>query len=857
MDIVVPGRGPIKAKVMLVGEAPGEEEAESGRPFVGRAGREQDAYLRAAGLHRSQIYMTNLVKTYVSGSPDPTPAMIEHWTGRLIQEVATIQPRFIITVGRFATRFFLGPDADMDFVHGIPHAVRADLGLGGTVLPCYHPAFGFYDDDTRPLIQFDYLRAGAAISGKLALTPPFDAYPDPVYIDIDMPFDGWDFDVAAMDTEGIPGAEWSLQVCTEPGTGLVFRKSSPYFTRNMASLQRYIDGRDPTIVVHNGMYDIEMSRLMGLDLFDARLFDTMYAAYLLRVEPQGLKPLAYRWAGMRMASYVDTVGQVGLEKQLDYLGRVLETAWPRPEPRVELGNDGTARLYTPQPVWQRVESILNDYYSGLKVVDPFKRWKAVDREVRRPVEAALGPMPIGTLDDIPLDQAIYYAGRDPDATLRAYYRLVPALKAQGLTDLMADGMAVLPVFEEMQASGMRANRIYFETLRDRMEAVMSGLQSRISAKYNGGRPFNPNATAQVATLMRRRGLRGEKRTGKGAMSTSKKSIEHLRYSDPAIADVIDWREHAKIRDSFCNPVIEILDDRPTARIRTTIKTTRVASRRISASDPNLTAIPVRNELGLAVRDGFVAEEGCSLGSWDLSQIEMRYMAHVSRDPLLVKFFTEKNPITGKDSDVHAETAARIFGINIQDVKEMEHRYPAKRAGFGIITNIQGPGLLDQLRMFGCTGWDEKSCDNLIREWLKVYRGVADFLGACRNEVRQNGMVRDVWGHIRYLPGVWSEDSRVKAEAERAASSHKIQGGAQGMIQRSMAWVKPYVRGLASAGATCRWILQIHDELILEFQDDLWETMDPLIREGLIEHSMKLIVPVKCSGNRAKSWGKLK
>ena len=78
-----------------------------------------------------------------------------------------------------------------------------------------------------------------------------------------------------------------------------------------------------------------------------------------------------------------------------------------------------------------------------------------------------------------------------------------------------------------------------------------------------------------------------------------------------------------------------------------------------------------------------------------------------------------------------------------------------------------------------------------------------------------------------------------------------------MIQRSMAWVKPYVRGLASAGATCRWILQIHDELILEFQDDLWETMDPLIREGLIEHSMKLIVPVKCSGNRAKSWGKLK
>jgi DNA polymerase-1 len=188
---------------------------------------------------------------------------------------------------------------------------------------------------------------------------------------------------------------------------------------------------------------------------------------------------------------------------------------------------------------------------------------------------------------------------------------------------------------------------------------------------------------------------------------------------------------------------------------------------------------------------------------------------------------------------------------------MEHRYPAKRAGFGIITNIQGPGLLDQLRMFGCKGWTENKCDELITEWLKIYKGVAQLLKDCVREVQQNGMVRDEWGHIRYLPGVWSEDRKVRGEAERAASSHKIQGGAQGMIQKSMIWAKPIIRALQVDEPRLKWILQIHDELILEGPEDLMrDVVDPVIREALTEHSKKLVVPVKCSGSLGKTWGEL-
>jgi len=353
------------------------------------------------------------------------------------------------------------------------------------------------------------------------------------------------------------------------------------------------------IPIHNAMFDIEMCRNMGIDLFGAALWDTMYAAYITCIEPQGMKPLARRWCGMKMRSYEETVGEAGLHKQEAYLLSVIEMMpWPKPDPRVEYNNDGTADLYTPQPVERRAEAILKDLYAGKlskkgEPTDPYARWKKVDRDLKRMVEARLGPMPIGTLGDIPPNEATYYASRDPDATLRLYGRMAPALEEQGLTKLMAAGMEVLPVFEEMQASGMPASRSYFEQLRDDMWVRMCELQERIQNKHFGGKPFNPASPDQVIELMKRRKLKGQKSTNTGKVSTAKKSIEHLRYEDEAIADVIDWREHQKIKDGFCTPILSrIPDGVEISPIRTSIKTTRVATRRISASDPNLPRCPL-------------------------------------------------------------------------------------------------------------------------------------------------------------------------------------------------------------------------------------------------------------------------
>lgn len=879
--IEVGARGPINAKVMAIGEGPGEQEAMSGRPFEGRSGKELQRYLEAGGLSFWSMRITNLNKEYTPGNPSPTDAQIAFYTPRLLNEISITNPDYILAIGAYATRFFLGQGVYMEGVHGVPH-----LWQGRVVIPCYHPAGGFYDDEMRAYIARDYWMAGQIINGRIPLNIVTDDYPDPIYLDVtgaDLEDIITSYDpstTGAFDTEGIPGAEWSIQISMEEGTGYVLRKDQPDFRRGVMAILRHFTplGREqeswPTLVVQNLMYDYEMVAGMGMDFFDANVFDTRYALYILRTEPQALKVAARRWCGMEMEDYNEVVGPIGLEKQLAYLACILETSWPKPDSRVKKSNDGTAKLYTPQPVEKRATAILSDYYSEKldkegQRTDPHARWKQVDPILRRMVEKQLGPMPIGTLADIPLDNAVYYAGRDPDATLRLYNRIRPVLEARHLLPLMNDGNQVLPIFEEMQRTGMYASRAYFERHFDKMDEACDKLQSFISHRFYGGQPFNPNSPPKVAAMMRRRGLEGEKRSKKtGFMSTGKKSIEHLRFVDECMGAIIDWREHEKMRDGFDKPIITRLEEMDVShgRIRTSINPYKVVSRRISSSDPNLTAIPVRNELGLEIREGFVAEEGNYLGSWDLSQIEMRYMAHVSRDPLLCQFLREGR-------DVHSETASRIFGISLRsstnpdpverfqeiyaDIQEMEHRYPSKRAGFGIITNIQGAGLYDQLRMFGCPGWSVDKCDALIREWLKVYKGVDAFCKDAMKEAHATGAVRDVWGMERPLPGVYSDDPKVVAEAERAASSMKIQGGAQGMIQRSMIWLKPYLRGLQQAGARVKWVLQIHDEIILEFQEDLWETLDPLVVEALTEHSLKLIVPVKAKGSYAKSWGKLK
>lgn len=866
---VVLGAGRLPNPVLLVGEAPGKDEAKRGRPFVGKAGREQEWYLRRHRLSSSLWYKTNVVKEYRKGNPDPTPSQIREWSPVLESEIAECRPDLIVAVGRFAARWFLGDSVDLEMVHGLPHRAGAfdpsRSGRAGSaiVLPIYHPALGFYDNDARSIIDWDYQQVAAVIE-KIGRGETVEVVEDTTRERLYLDVSGKEFSaivdslpsdtVLGLDTEGSPDNPWCLQISDREGCGYALRYSRPDFDLGISALRRIAD-RGALFVIHNAMFDLEMCRRMGLDLFHARVWDSMYAAYLLRIEPQGLKPLAWRWCGMRMRQYFDVVGDAGAEKQVDYLCEVVSRIWPKPEPRAVLSNDGTAKMYTPWSIERRARKILEDWGGDSEETDIGSRWASLDQDLKEIVEREIGPMPVGTLEDVPLTESIDYSVRDSDAARRLYFRLSEKLEELDLTRTMNDCMEVLPVFEEMQSTGMSASRSYFESLHNEMTEEFHKYVSRLSHNFFDDRPFNPNSRPQVATLLRRRGLQAAKRTPSGDVSTSKSSIEHLRYTDEAISLVFDARERAHIRDSFCQPVLDRTDpDGPDIQpVRCKIKTTRTATRRLATTDPNLLAIPVRSSLGRRVREGYQCGEGEVYGAWDLSQVEMRFMAHESKDERLCSAFREGR-------DIHSETVSTIFGIPLEEVdkEDIETRIPAKTAGFGVLYGIQGEGLLAQLRTLGLEEWDVERCEGLIEGWLDTYPGVRDYIHRTKKEVEKVGWVRDHWGMYRHLPGIWSDEGKIRAEAGRIAVSHRIQGGAQGMIQRSMAWLKPIIRSMQEGGLNVHWCLQIHDEIVMRFSEELWEVLNPLVVEALTEHcGVELRVPVKAEGHMAKTWGGLK
>lgn len=894
---IVPPHGPTPNRVLLVGEAPGRTEAEQLRPFAGKSGAEQRSYLARHSLTPDSFRLANVIPEYTSGNPDPTPDQIAAWTPVLEAEVEACTPKLIVAVGRFASQWFLGDEATMEVCHGIPHEGGAfdpsiaHRACGALVLPITHPAAGFYDQDARSAISWGYDRVAWALDLIRR-----NRRPDPLtddYAGHEQYADVTGHDLAAilapashdgspvaLDTEGTPTAPWSIQITTTPGTGYCLRYSQPDFG---VGAQSILDSalRGTTTIMHNALYDIEMCRAMYPTL-DYRnpattIADTMYAAYLLRLEPLGLKPLAWRWCGMRQPSYSDVVGDAGRMAQLYWLMEALEltASWERPPARTIRHNNGVEKLYRPAATNRRISRIIADIEAHKldkdgNPPDPYKRWhnQTTDlklwsqrhRELHVQVERELGPMPVGTLDDIPLTQAVNYACRDTDATLRLYYKLQNQLAANDSLPLFRRAMTVLPVFEEMQHSGMPASLPHFEALDEKLLAEMVEYQQRISRKYFSRRPFNPNSTKDVAALLRRRNLAPKKYTDNGAPSTSKSSIEHLRYTDPAINDVFEWREREHLRSSFCTPIIARLADLDylgqlpsslIAPVRCSFRPTGTATRRLATSNPNLLNIPSRTELGRMVRDCYRVEPGYLLGAWDLSQIEVRLAAHLAADPVLCRLINE-------GADIHTQTAAMVFGIPADEVAK-DQRTVAKSITFGILYGMSDERLLNEIERQGVTGWTLDDCSAAIAKWLEVYAGIADYIARCVALVQRQGYITDPFNHRRYLPGIWAPDKKLRAEAGRIAVNHTIQAGAQSMLQNSMSYLRPIVWDMQQCGWDVLWTLQIHDELVFRFEAEAEEVLGEVVVEALTCHHgiPDMLVPVEANGAVAESWAGLK
>lgn len=948
--VVVPGHGPTHRNLMIVAEAPGAVEAQLLKPLVGPSGRALGGYLNRANLDRRDFYLTNVVKLYREGNPDPDSALIDEWAPDLLREIEEVRPQVIIALGRFATRFFLGAGADMDVVRGIPHSggefEHVDTGdldavtrrscrdraMGAVVIPTFHPAHAFRFPAARTLIDLDIRRAADIIrlirGGRRDLVPfrrdsyaGRERYSDVSGAELARIIRRLHPEWLAVDTEGDPDDPFSIQISPEPGVAYMLRASRDRADLGLgiAALREAVD-RGCVIKTHDAGtprgtgYDTQVCRVMGLELRDARFSNTMYRAFTLRTEPRGLKALLWRFCGMRQAEYESLIAGIGRERQVDYLRRVAARKdWERVQARVEPQNNGTLKLKKFGKLESRAGKILTDIDKDKRnkdgePVDPEARWAQLEPELREVAERELGKLPRATLHDVPLDEAVAYGCADACGTGRLDLALEVECRRLGVEGVCQTGFEVLPIFEQMQHDGMPASRRAFVSLASRVRREMEEIQAGLSVRWFDGRPFNPAPnTKDVEALVQRLGVPGLKKTRKsGKTSTSMKSLEYLAPKYPALAEVGEWRRRQKVLHTYCLPLIEIADrqfevearrlgggDAFAGRdeigqwpacsdsnatvngdgssgssdlflVRCKLKPVSVETRRLAAEDPSLLNQPVRTELGRMVRACYMTvlpEQDDPndpnvevFGEWDFNSQEVRVVAHISEDRLLCEIMRDTK------RKIHMETASRVFGKPIDQIDEVGEKIPAKTAFFGMLYGLTENGLLDLFRSFGLENWALDDCERLIAEIFRIYPGLDAARKRAAQEALRTGMVRDLYGHIRYLPGIWSNRRGERAEAARQAFSHWVQSTAQGLTQNAMASLRAPIRQLRPLGV--KWALQVHDSVLMRFPRWLYPTLNSIMVEHMTHRyggptNVQFRVPILVDGQISTQWAGLK
>ena len=667
----------------------------------------------------------------------------------------------------------------------------------------------------------------------------------------------------AMDTEGYPGDPWGLSFSLWPGTARVIKATD---TVGLGFFREWLhrNREDLMIILHNALFDLGMLREMGIDLSRFKFVDTMVMAYLLCIEPQSLKPLSHRHCGMELSDYDDVVGPYAQPLYRNYLEAAASVSWPPPEQTCEVV-DGKLKFHKPWSIAKRLSRIisdsdkpLDDIYGGM--FDFKRRWKGLDDDIRDEIEATCGPFPLIGLQHVPDKVAIPYSAGDADATLRVFQSLSPRIHALDLRTIRDLDFSVIPMVDKMQQYGFGVDPGYFKDLGTVLQMEMGALKDDVRA-LTGNPDFNPGSPPQVAKfLFQDLGLEPVKMTAKRTRAAvDDKTLEEVKqryYDNPLAVKFIDLRgeyaERQKLWGTYVYQLprwISVSDH----RIHPTLRITRVVSGRLSSSDPNLLAIPTRTNLGRLVRQGFVAPPGRLLGSWDLDQVEMRVMAHESQDTNMIAVLSDPT------RHIHKETCAGIYGIPVSQVnKESTEYMMAKNISFGIIYGITARGLQAQMALRGQFRTLDECQDMIDAFTSRVYPGIGVYMQEQIAKARREDCVTSMLGRIRYLPGIHSSVDSVASEACRIAVNHPIQSGAADIVK---SWMREVWRRVqVSPGVLLADpLLQVHDELIMEFDAEMREIVDEIVKDALqaAVAPLGLRVPIRCGGKTAKTWGELK
>ncbi len=416
--------------------------------------------------------------------------------------------------------------------------------------------------------------------------------------------------------------------------------------------------------------------------------------------------------------------------------------------------------------------------------------------------------------------------------------LVEQLREQELEKLLCDlEMPLAVVLARMEQQGLQVDSAYLRDLSAEICRRLDELEEKIYLQ--AGEKFNINSPQQLSKILFDKLELPEIRKTKTGRSTDARVLEELALHHEIAALLLHYRQLAKLEGTYLSGLIE-LADKGEEKIYTTFNQAATATGRLSSSDPNLQNIPIRLEEGRRIRRAFVPTSGEKVFfAADYSQVELRILAHLSQDPILVEAFQ-----TGQD--IHRRTAAEVNSIALEEVTPLM-REKAKAVNFGIIYGSSDYGLAQGLKI------PRAEAKTYIESYFKRYRGVKTYMDEIISEAREKGYVKTVFNRRRYLPEIRSTNHNIRSFAERMALNTPIQGSAADIIKVAMIKIDQIIQ---EGGFQAVMLLQIHDELLFEIAEKEIAFFAPLIKREM-EEAYRLSVPLQVDLKWGKSWEELK
>ncbi|MFH1540743.1 MAG: DNA polymerase I [Elusimicrobiota bacterium] len=423
-----------------------------------------------------------------------------------------------------------------------------------------------------------------------------------------------------------------------------------------------------------------------------------------------------------------------------------------------------------------------------------------------------------------------------DVIFKCYEILEEKLRKEKLFSLFYDvEIPLSKILYKMENMGIKIDVAYFRKLSDEFSEELKRLEKIIFSI--AGEQFNINSPKQLANILfGKLGLTPVKKIKTG-FSTGEKVLNILAQTSELPKIILEYREISKLKSTFVDALISKIDTK-TNRLHTQFNQTVTSTGRLSSSEPNLQNIPIKTDLGRKIRRGFVPEDNFIFVSFDYSQIDLRVLAHITRDKNLCTAF-ENN------EDVHISTASEIFDLKKEEITT-DMRKKAKGINFGIVYGQQAWGLSQQL------GITPDEAQKYIDTYFEKYSGVKLWIDETITNARETGYVKTLLGRIRYLPEIRNKNMQMRAFAERTAINTPIQGTSADIIKVAMININDASLKLKIKNEKCAMLLQIHDDLLFEIRKDETDKYIPMIKSEM-ENAIKLDIPVVVDVKIGKNW----